>query len=128
MPKTVTNDSQQQVTRSKNGSREEYEHLLDSSNDESGSKSAFPSLPLNSNSCPTKKTVTFETPLGFSKMTSESFYTMKQIAINKATDARPEAPFSGGLSIEYALHMNAFDAATDNDALDAKDKLFELTK
>ena len=53
---------------------------------------------------------------------------MKQIAINKAKDARPETPFSGGTSIEYALHMSAFDAATDSDALDAKDKLFELTK
>ena len=128
MPKTVSNDSQQQVTRSKNGSREEYEHLLDSSDDDSGSKAAFPSPPLNSKSCPTKKTVNFETPMGFSRMTSEGFYTMKQLAINKAKDARPEAPFSGGSSIEYALHMNAFDAATDNDALDAKDKLFELTK
>ena len=53
---------------------------------------------------------------------------MKQLAVNKAKDARPEVPFAGGTSIEYALHMSAFDAATDNDALDAKDKLFELTK
>ena len=68
------------------------------------------------------------TPLRYGRLSSKGFFVMKQLAINTAKDARPEVPFSGGTSIEYALHMNAFDAATDSEALDAKDKLFELTK
>ena len=122
VPKTVVNESQRQESRVKDGSREEYEHLLDSSNEESYASPSARESPSK------MKAVKFATPLGYGKLSSESFFAMKQLAINKAKDARPEEPFSGGTSIEYALHMNAFDAATDNDALDSKDKLFELTK
>ena len=78
--------------------------------------------------CQSKKMALIQTPLEYGKLSNESFFAMKQLAVNKAKDARPEVPFSSGTSIEYALHMNAFDSATDSDALDAKDKLFELTK
>ena len=74
------------------------------------------------------KTTTSITPLRHGYMSNEGFFAMKQLAVSKAKDARPEVPFASGTSIEYALHMNAFDSATDSDALDAKDKLFELTK
>ena len=74
------------------------------------------------------KATTCETPFKDGYLSNEGFFAMKQLAVNKAKDARPEVPFSSGTSIEYALHMNAFDSATDSEALDAKDKLFELTK
>ena len=122
IPKTVASDDMLQGSQRKNGSRDDYDRLLDSSHEGSyASPSARDSIDM-------KKANKFATPLGYGKLTSEGFFAMKQLATNKAKDARPETPFSGGTSIEYALHMNAFDAATDNDALDAKDKLFELTK
>ena len=109
-----------QIAELKQELKKQKERLQDSADRNLASTNASPGK--RDHTVKSKATIC-STPLGYG-----GFFAMKQLAVNKAKDARPEVPFSGGTSIEYALHMNAFDAATDSEALDAKDKLFELTK
>ena len=126
-PKTIDHQpptGQQTESQGKNKSRDDYERLQLSI---TKNMTSF-TTPTSNNTTGKQKAKDFETPIGYGRLSQDGFYAMKQLAVNKAKDARPEAPFSGGTSIEYALHMSSFDAATDSDALSAKDKLFELTK
>ena len=126
-PKTIDQQpppGERMESQGKDRSREEYERLQYSI---TKNMTSF-TTPNSRNSTNKQKAKDFETPIGYGRLSQDGFYAMKQLAVNKAKDARPETPFSGGTSIEYALHMSSFDAATDSDALSAKDKLFELTK
>ena len=51
----------------------------------------------------------------------------KQMALQRAKAARPAEPFESGTSMQYSILMSQFDAVTEGDSLDAREKLLELS-
>ena len=60
------------------------------------------------------------------ELSGEAYVRMKQLALERARDARPAEKFSSGSSVEYTMHMTRFEQATNNSAMDSGERLEEL--
>ena len=60
------------------------------------------------------------------ELSGEAYVRMKQLALERARDARPAEKFTSGSSVEYTMHMTRFEQATNNSAMDSGERLEEL--
>ena len=60
------------------------------------------------------------------ELSGEAYVRMKQLALERARDARPAEKFSSGTSVEYTMHMTRFEQATNNSAMDSGERIEEL--